>query len=594
MRSLSQFLKSVIQHRVGLFLVVIGFMAALALQWNGPQSIAVADEIAYIISGVNLVAQGEYTNPFGKPELWFPPVYPLLIGCLSLGGSLDAFLIARLISAVAAIATLLIVYQLVVQVFQQWSDKSHRQPDSSSTKTARGYALLAIVFLASNPTFQHYGTRALSESLAACLSLSALCVWVCRTRSIKNAFVIGGLIGAATLTRPECVLVLPLWLGFELFRCRDRLAVNRSVAAGCTTLVLLLPYVLFLHSHTGRWSISNKGPVNLAAGRAAFHQSPREFINPESLVMGFYEYDTSLAVESQRYLFNASKLAASFSEIYFRWWVAALIVALIAAGWRHLCRPESVPIDSIPGDSKSKRAHAKRVCSDRFSYISAPIGAFGAQINQPLVALLPAGQYLAWAAGAQSAYLAVVCVFDVGGPKNWHLILPIVCMLLAASFHWAITERRWSWIVPATLCLAICVAEGATRYPRWTLTSSTAQEELLLQAGQALAEHNVPQGVVYENGATIGFYANQRRGRLTSNTLETITSFIRKQEQIPAFLAVSSFGSSKLDDSVMRLLQQPNNELAWQEVVRVNNGADTVAVFQLRIEDKQLASSPRL
>jgi hypothetical protein len=386
MRSLSQFLKSVIQHRVGLFLVVIGFMAALALQWNGPQSIAVADEIAYIISGVNLVAQGEYTNPFGKPELWFPPVYPLLIGCLSLGGSLDAFLIARLISAVAAIATLLIVYQLVVQVFQQWSDKSHRQPDSSSTKTARGYALLAIVFLASNPTFQHYGTRALSESLAACLSLSALCVWVCRTRSIKNAFVIGGLIGAATLTRPECVLVLPLWLGFELFRCRDRLAVNRSVAAGCTTLVLLLPYVLFLHSHTGRWSISNKGPVNLAAGRAAFHQSPREFINPESLVMGFYEYDTSLAVESQRYLFNASKLAASFSEIYFRWWVAALIVVLIAAGWRHLCRPESVPIDSIPGDSKSKRAHAKRVCSDRFSYISAPIGAFGAQINQPLVA----------------------------------------------------------------------------------------------------------------------------------------------------------------------------------------------------------------
>ena len=33
-------------------------------------------------------------------------------------------------------------------------------------------------------------------------------------------------------------------------------------------------------------------------------------------------------------------------------------------------------------------AYAKRVCSDRFSYISAPIGAFGAQINQPLVAQL--------------------------------------------------------------------------------------------------------------------------------------------------------------------------------------------------------------
>jgi hypothetical protein len=31
-------------------------------------------------------------------------------------------------------------------------------------------------------------------------------------------------------------------------------------------------------------------------------------------------------------------------------------------------------------------ARAQRVCSDRFSYISAPIGAFGAQINQPAVA----------------------------------------------------------------------------------------------------------------------------------------------------------------------------------------------------------------
>jgi hypothetical protein len=31
-------------------------------------------------------------------------------------------------------------------------------------------------------------------------------------------------------------------------------------------------------------------------------------------------------------------------------------------------------------------AHAKRVCSIRLSYTSAPIGAFGGQINQPLVA----------------------------------------------------------------------------------------------------------------------------------------------------------------------------------------------------------------
>jgi hypothetical protein len=39
-------------------------------------------------------------------------------------------------------------------------------------------------------------------------------------------------------------------------------------------------------------------------------------------------------------------------------------------------------------------SHAKRVCSDRFSYILAPIGAFGAQINQPVVALMDSHIYL--------------------------------------------------------------------------------------------------------------------------------------------------------------------------------------------------------
>lgn len=81
--------------------------------------VAVADEIGYITGGIKLVTTGEYSNPCGEPELWFPPVYPVLIGCLSLGGLLASFLIARLISAVASIGRLLLVYQLVGRVFQR-------------------------------------------------------------------------------------------------------------------------------------------------------------------------------------------------------------------------------------------------------------------------------------------------------------------------------------------------------------------------------------------------------------------------------------------------------------------------------------------
>ena len=134
-------------------------------------------------------------------------------------------------------------------------------------------------------------------------------------RSKGTACVVGGVIGLAALTRPESVLVLPLWMAFELFRFRDRVSFKRAILAGITTAALLLPYVVFLHSHTGKWSISNKGPVNWAAGRSAIHERPREFIDPDALTMGFFEYHTSISTESRRYLFNVSKLTNAFSEI---------------------------------------------------------------------------------------------------------------------------------------------------------------------------------------------------------------------------------------------------------------------------------------
>jgi hypothetical protein len=39
--------------------------------------------------------------------------------------------------------------------------------------------------------------------------------------------------------------------------------------------------------------------------------------------------------------------------------------------------------------AKLVSGESKRVCSDRFSYISTPIGAFGAQINPAVWALAP-------------------------------------------------------------------------------------------------------------------------------------------------------------------------------------------------------------
>ena len=194
---------------------------------------------------------------------------------------------------------------------------------------------------------------------------------------------------------------------------------------------------------------------------------------------------------------------------------------------------------------------------------------------------IPLRHKLAWAAVAQTAYWGVVCVFGVGNPKNLHLMLPMICMLVAASIRWTIHQNEWMWIIPATLCLTICVAAGATRYPRWTLSSTLLQEQLLVDAGASLAQR-AQQGGVYENGASIGYYANLRRGRPTPNTLQTITSFVRKHEQESVFLAVTTFNSQKLDPSVQALLEDAGTQTEWQQVVRAENGRDSVAVFQLQ------------
>ena len=75
------------------------FLALLAVQWRGPGFLPGTDAIAYITGGVNLFTTGSFTNPGGEPELWFPPLYPILIGAASLGGRVDPATVAHLISA---------------------------------------------------------------------------------------------------------------------------------------------------------------------------------------------------------------------------------------------------------------------------------------------------------------------------------------------------------------------------------------------------------------------------------------------------------------------------------------------------------------
>ena len=518
--------------RWALVIIVSAFLAAIAAQWNGPQSIATADEIGYVTSGVNLVAAGQFINPWGEPELWFPPVYPVLIGVLSCGGRIDPFLIARVISVVASVLTLLCIHRVALTITEVAGAFKYQQDSSKNSEPRidlrRVTATLATLLLAVNPTFQIFGNRGLSEALALCFVMIGFQIWLkkldgtsagsdaddaAQRRSGRHAAIYLGLvIGLATLTRPECVLVAPLWCGIDWIRNRQRETFVRGLWCAAALVCLLLPYSAFLHRHTGQWTISNKGPVNLAAGRAAFHQTPREIIDERTLEMTYYPADTSLLTELKRVVFNANKLRHVFCEIYYRPVVASLIVVLMLFGIARLTRT---------------RQHR-----------------------------------LVLGLAASLVYLLIVLRYDVVGPKNLHMALPVFSMLIAVAGVNLWQQRLWYLLIPTLGLLAAVSTEGATRYPRWARTDSQSLQPLR-DAGLQLRALHVDRGVMYENGASVAYYSGMWRRYLTSNSLETVLNYIDRHESFdsPVYLAVAKATSEPLHPTVKALLNDPDPRL---------------------------------
>lgn len=502
--------------RAALPLILVLFLAAMRLQWNGEHSIAVADEIGYITGGVNLVRTGHFINPWGHQETWLPPTYPVLIGIGSLGGRLDPYVVGRLISVLAAVGSLVVLYRLA------------RQADP----TPRGHAvsLLAAALLAVNPTFQIHANRALSESVALCLTLLAFRAWLARPDSVGGAIEVGFFVSLATLTRPETVVVAPLWYAIDWVRQRTWTAFLPASVCGAVIAVMLLPYAVYLHQTTGHWTISNKGEVNLAGGRAAFHQTPREYIDEETLELGYYPVDTSFRTEVRRMAFNVGRLADAFRQTYFATVFAVGVVVLIASGAHILWRR---------GEHR-----------------------------------------LVLGLAASVAYLGVVLFYEVGGPKNLHAALPAFSLLTAVALVHVLDGRAWTWL-PAWTLIALVACEGATRYPRWAQSATTLSNASLRQAGLELRRIGIAPGVMYESGASTAYYSGQRRRYLTPNSLDTILRYIAQREptDTPVYLTVAGTTSLTLHPSTRALLDRSDPRLELVLAVRSQN---PVVVYRVR------------
>ncbi len=507
-----------------LALIVAAFTTALVLQWEGRREIPRNDGVSYVVAGVNMVAHGEFTNSFGQPELWFPPLFPLAIGAASLGGTLDPYVTGRVLAALAGIVGLVLVFIA-----------AGRWPG------ARGWvAALAAALLAADPVHQTLANSVLSQTLATAWMLAGFILWMKLgpNASLAHYGALGVTVSLSYLARPEALLLLPAWAIFDIVRTRSPHVLRGYVVCALASVLVVGPYIGFLYSHTGKITLSNKGEVNLAAGRASHYGQPREFIDPDTLEMGYFDYAVTPAGETKRYLGNWATIAADYTRIY------------------------PVPLGSAV-------------------LLAAALGA---------MALWRDGhRRVLFGLVSQFGYLALMAAFDAR-LGYLHATLPALTLLAAygsaRALAWGGSREapvgRRAALSALALGLAVATAEGAVRAPLESMSERDRPRTLLIDVGRTLASMGLPEGVMYEYNCVVTYYAGQLRRRLTPNDLATVRGHVAAHEApgVPVYLTVTTLLTNFYHPSVKELVDTDAPPFPL-----VHESADergTVRVFRMR------------
>lgn len=511
--------------------VVAAFLAMIAAQWRVYGAIPGPDAIAYITAGVTLVTTGTLTDAAGESQLWFPPFYPLLIGVFSGGGAIDPVMVGRVVSTSMAVLGLLLA--------------GHITRSMLSPGTRRYEPALAMTILAANPIYQHSALAALSEATATTLALAAFAIWLRlpeRDSAVRYA-AIGALIGLSYLSRPEGLVLLPLWALVDVWRMGMTRPLVRgyAIAAGAA-LVVALPYLLYLYQHTGGVALTGKTEINLASGRATYLRLPREYIDPATLEMGFWPYNVTAVGEVGRYFWNLARILAESLRNQ-----GALIVVPVLAG----------------------------------------LGAYFS------------GKRWRFLAGAACffAYLFVLAAFEV---KNRYLHVTLPCLsILAARGVARLLElprrRPWWALTPATLAVALMVGvvgQGVKAMRENMIDRSGFA--LLRDAGQRLAGSRSSPCVVYERFGMLGYYGHCATRTLTSNDVPTILRYIDRHEPpgTAVYIGVSSLESYGYHPSVSLLLNAADTSPRLQPLFAVSDAGHRAVVYRVRTASGPVMPAP--
>ncbi|MBU4501892.1 MAG: glycosyltransferase family 39 protein [Nanoarchaeota archaeon] len=210
-----------------------------------------------IIIGKNLISGRGFVDINGNPILMGKQFYSLLIGISSLLTS-NLELAAKLISVAFGSLLLVPIFLLGKRLYNK----------------RVGY--IACIFAVFYFWLVDSSAIISGESVYIFLvTCGALIGYLAMVRRINSLYFISGVIfGLCYLTRPEgfgYVGVMALFsIGVWLFAERNRLGFKRAVTNTFFLLIGFLivssPHFLFLHEHTGQWTLSGNGALNLIVG----------------------------------------------------------------------------------------------------------------------------------------------------------------------------------------------------------------------------------------------------------------------------------------------------------------------------------------
>lgn len=237
-------------------LVGIILIAAFLLRWSK------VTKVDGMIPGYLMIAKWiraglGFKGPDGLPHVVFPPLYPYLISFASHIIS-DTIIASKIVNVILGSLTIIPLFKMIQDIFNK----------------VTGYIVIIIFttnsFLVSFSANSH--TEA-SYTFFLIFGIYLAYLMIKKSNSIYALFA-GLFFALSYLTKPEgfanLLIIAGFAIGYTVFsKKKIKLQIGNVGLMVAIFFLVALPYILFLHQHTGKWTLSNKSGYVLAAGRAS-------------------------------------------------------------------------------------------------------------------------------------------------------------------------------------------------------------------------------------------------------------------------------------------------------------------------------------